>query len=49
MSRREATAVLVAAVAMLTAAATWLFGPYGLAGAALALLVLVLFVVDVEG
>lgn len=36
------------ALALLTSGAAWLFGPFGLLGAGLLLLVVALFVVDVR-
>lgn len=49
MRRREAVALVAVALVLLIAGAAWLFGPYGLIGTAVALLVVALFVVDVEG
>jgi hypothetical protein len=49
MTRREAQALVGVGIALVASAMTWLFGPWGLLGAGLALLVIVLFVVEVEG
>lgn len=48
MRRGEALAMLAAGLAMLAAGLVWLFGPFGLIGVGLALLVVVLFLVDVK-
>jgi hypothetical protein len=47
--RREATALAAAAVSLVVAGLTWLFGPLVLIAAGLVLLVVALFVVNVEG
>ncbi len=48
MRRGEALALVAAGLAMLAAGLVWLFGPFGLIGVGLALLVAVLFLVDVK-
>jgi len=48
MTRQEARALLAFAVLATVGGLTWLFGPYGLAGAGVVLLVVVLFVIDVK-
>lgn len=48
LRRVEAVALLTAAVLMVAAGLVWLFGAYGLIGAGVALLVTVLFLVDVR-
>lgn len=49
MTRTEARTSLSVALACLVVGLAWLFGPYGLLGFGLLVLVVVLFVVDVEG
>ena len=49
MRRAEATALVGAALALVMAGLTWLFGPLVLIGAGVVLLVVALFVVNVEG
>lgn len=39
MTRREALMVVLAGIAMITAGLTWVFGPYGLIGMGLVLVV----------
>jgi hypothetical protein len=48
VTRAEARVVVAAALLMLTGALVWLYGPWGLLAAGGALLVLVLFVVNVK-
>lgn len=48
MTRGEARASLAFAVLALVGGLVWLFGPYGLVAPAVVVLVVVLFVVDVE-
>lgn len=48
MTRREATVLLGVAMALVIAGLTWLFGPYGLLGAGVALTALTLFVFDIR-
>jgi hypothetical protein len=48
VTRREAAGLLLLALGLVVAGVVWLFGPYGLVAAGVALGVLVLFVVDVN-
>lgn len=48
MTKREALAALALAFLLVAAGLTWLFGPYGLIGAGLALAAAVTFGINVE-
>lgn len=48
MRRGEAVAALAVSVALIVAGLVWLAGPWGLIGSGVALLVVLLFVVDVD-
>lgn len=48
VTKREALALLAVAYTLTAAGVVWLFGPYGLIGAGVALAVLALFVIDVR-
>lgn len=48
MTRWEARALLALAILGIVSALTWLFGPWGLLGSCAALLLTVLFVIDVR-
>jgi NAD(P)H-hydrate repair Nnr-like enzyme with NAD(P)H-hydrate dehydratase domain len=45
---REAKAAVALAALLITAGLVWLFGPYGLIGAGVGVLLLALFVIDVK-